>query len=76
MWRRHHRTRERFVADGHARERGAIELETRDAIRARFAEELLAAPWWRRWWLRLRLERNISAAMRERAPRDGLYLQR
>ena len=79
-----HRDRElqpRIIADGPERLREACDYR---AVRRRiFAElehrhapELQAASFWRRLWLRLKIEREARAALRRRFPAGSLHVAR
>lgn len=64
-----------FVADGRRRilrdERHCIERE----IRAKYAEDLASAGWWRRLRIRSRIRREIRAEIERIAPRGAHYVR-
>ena len=68
--------RDKFVADGRERiARGEIERIRRE-VRARYADQMAAAGFFRRLWLRVRIRREIERQLNKIAPRDGLYAKR
>lgn len=71
---------DRIIAEGYkqlteSKEFRAIRDEVIAAARARYAEPLASAGFFRRLVLHLRMRREINRELDRLAPRDALYLQ-
>ena len=62
-----------FVANGCKRAWNAMEPEVRREVEAEFANAWNASGWLRRWFLRRRIDAEITRRLAERAPPDALY---
>jgi hypothetical protein len=62
-----------FVADGHLCACEASEPRIRKQVEEEFADQLSNAPFWRRFVLRRKIEREITRRIETVAPREALY---
>jgi hypothetical protein len=62
-----------FVADGCERARRALEPAIRAEVEQEFAAELRQAPFWRRYWVRRKIQGEIERRIAAAAPPDALY---
>lgn len=62
-----------IVADGFCRARDAAEPNIRYVVLQEFAPQLLTAPFWKRWWIQRRIEREVQRRLSKAAPRNALY---
>ena len=65
-----------FVANGRQNALKGIDADVRPAIEARYADEWKRAGYVRRWFLRRKINREVTARIAERqneAPADALY---
>jgi hypothetical protein len=53
-----------------------VRAQLRSDMLARHANELSRASRWRRFWVRLRIEREVNAELAKRFPRRALYFAR
>jgi hypothetical protein len=74
---RAHPAQEPFIAAGHMNARKAYASQVRARVEHRFAALLKRAPFWRRWIVRIRVERVIARALKRLlaryAPPDAEY---
>lgn len=61
-----------FVADGEARLWRAVEVETRRFLMAKYAAEWKKSGFYRRLWLRAKMEKEIWNQTRKSMPRGAL----
>jgi hypothetical protein len=63
----------RFVADGRARARLALEPMVRAQVEQEYRGQLQQAGFWQRFWIRRKVEREIERRIAAAAPPDALY---
>ncbi len=64
-----------IVADGHSRARRAQEDAIRTEVEQSYAPPLRDASWWRRPWIRRRIEREVRRRLGRAAPPGALYVR-
>jgi hypothetical protein len=62
-----------IVEDGCNRVREATESEIRSVVMQEFALRLQTVPFWKRWWIRRSMEREVQRRLKKMAPPYGLY---
>ncbi len=62
-----------FVQFGYENAREAFEGELLSEVTAEFAEQLVAASWWRRMWLKRQIRRETISRLHKIAPPDACY---
>jgi hypothetical protein len=67
------RFRDRFVVDGFLRAQAAAEPEIRFQVIGEYSEQLEAAGFWGRFWLRRTIDREVRIRLNQVAPPGALY---
>jgi hypothetical protein len=67
---------EHFVRDGHERAAEASLPSIQAQVKAEYAERLVGASWYRRFWLWLEMRREVRRRLERAAPPWGLYCSR
>lgn len=68
-----HRLGSGFLNDGRSRVRAASEPEIRDRVIVEYSEQLDAAGFWGRLWLRRKIAREVKNRLKKAASPESLY---
>jgi len=63
----------RFIPNGYDNARVALKEELLGEVAAEFTDQLAAASWWRRMWLKRQIRREAISRLHRIAPPDACY---